>query len=141
MTCHSTSGYLSEGNENAQSKRPACPCPQRPVSPSDWQRPVSPSARQQDSGHSRRGAHPQWGVPRQRKDEILPLATTWMDLEGIRRRGVGQTDRDDDYMVSLRCGIKQNPTKQMNPQNQSRLTGMGAGGQGWAHGDEGKKSQ
>lgn len=77
----------------------------------------------------------------QRKDEILPLATTWMDLEGIRRRGVGQTDRDDDYMVSLRCGIKQNPTKQMNPQNQSRLTGMGAGGQGWAHGDEGKKSQ
>ena len=40
-----------------------------------------------------------------KKNEIMPLAATWMDLEIIILNEVNQTEKDKCYMVSLICGI------------------------------------
>ena len=39
-----------------------------------------------------------------KKNEIMPSAATWMDLEIIILSEVGQTEKDK-YMISLTCGI------------------------------------
>ena len=36
-----------------------------------------------------------------KKNEILPFATTWMDLEGIMLSEISQTEKDKYYMISL----------------------------------------
>ena len=46
-----------------------------------------------------------------KKNEILPFAATWMDLEIIILSEVSQTKKDK-YMVSLTCGIKKCNTNQ-----------------------------
>ena len=46
-----------------------------------------------------------------RKNEIMPFATTWMDLEMIILSAISQTEKDK-YMRSLICGIQfKNDTK------------------------------
>ena len=40
-----------------------------------------------------------------KKDEILPFATTWMDLEGIMLSEISQTEKDKYCMISLTYGI------------------------------------
>ena len=40
-----------------------------------------------------------------KKNEILPCATTWMDLEGIILSGISQTEKDKCYMLSIICGF------------------------------------
>ena len=40
-----------------------------------------------------------------KKNEILPFATTWMDLEGIMLSEIGQTEKDKYCMMSLICEI------------------------------------
>ena len=40
-----------------------------------------------------------------KKNEILPFAATWMDLEGIMLSKVRQTEKDKYCMISLICGI------------------------------------
>ena len=40
-----------------------------------------------------------------KKNEIMPFAATWMDLEIIILSEVGQTEKDKYHMTSLRCGI------------------------------------
>ena len=40
-----------------------------------------------------------------KKSEILPLVTTWMELEGIRLNGISQKEKDKYYMFSLICEI------------------------------------
>ena len=39
-----------------------------------------------------------------KKNEIMPFAATWMDLEIVISSEVSQTDKDK-YMISLTCGI------------------------------------
>ena len=39
-----------------------------------------------------------------KKNEIIPFAVTWMDLEIIILSDVSQTEKDK-YMISLICGI------------------------------------
>ena len=47
------------------------------------------------------------------KNEILPFAATWMDLESIILSEASQTEKDKYYMISLICGIFKNDTKNL----------------------------
>ena len=40
-----------------------------------------------------------------KKNEIMPFAPTWLDLEVIKLSEVSQTEKDKYYMMSLTCGI------------------------------------
>ena len=40
-----------------------------------------------------------------KKNEIVPFAATWMDLEIIILKEVSQTEKDKYHMISLICGI------------------------------------
>ena len=40
-----------------------------------------------------------------KKNEILPFATTWMDLEGIMLSEINHTEKHEYCMISLICGI------------------------------------
>ena len=40
-----------------------------------------------------------------KKKEILALATTWMDLEGVMRSEITQAENDKHCMISGRRGI------------------------------------
>ena len=40
-----------------------------------------------------------------KKNEIMPFAPTWMDLEIIILSGVTQKGKDKYHMISLICGI------------------------------------
>ena len=39
-----------------------------------------------------------------KKNEILPVVTTWMDLEGIMPSEISQTEKDKYCMIALICG-------------------------------------
>ena len=40
-----------------------------------------------------------------KEDEIMPFATTWIDLEIIILSEVSQKEKDKYHMISLICGI------------------------------------
>ena len=40
-----------------------------------------------------------------KKKEILPLATTWMDQEGIMLSEISQKEKDKYCIFSLICGV------------------------------------
>mgnify|MGYP002477527201 CR=1 FL=1 len=40
-----------------------------------------------------------------KKNEIMPFAATWMDLEGFRLSERSQTEKGKYYMISLVCEI------------------------------------
>ena len=40
-----------------------------------------------------------------KKNERMPFAATWVDLEIIILSEVSQTQKDKYYMISLTCGI------------------------------------
>ena len=40
-----------------------------------------------------------------KKNEILPFAAKWMDLEGIMLSEISQTEKDKYCLISLICGI------------------------------------
>ena len=40
-----------------------------------------------------------------KKNEIVPFAATWVDLEGIMLSEISQTEKDKYCMISLICGI------------------------------------
>ena len=39
-----------------------------------------------------------------KKDEILPFATTWMDLESIMLSEINQSGNTKNHMIPLVCG-------------------------------------
>ena len=40
-----------------------------------------------------------------RRKQILPFATTWMELEGIMLSEISQAEKDKCQMISLICGV------------------------------------
>ena len=40
-----------------------------------------------------------------RKKQILPFATTWIELEGIWLSEISQVEKDKYQMISLICGV------------------------------------
>ena len=40
-----------------------------------------------------------------RKENIMPFAKTWMDLEHIMQSEISQTEKEKCYMILLICGI------------------------------------
>ena len=40
-----------------------------------------------------------------RRDEILPFVTTWMELKIIMLIEINETEKVENYMISLICGI------------------------------------
>ena len=56
--------------------------------------------------------------PTIKKNEILPLATMWMELECIVLNEISQSEKDKYHMISLRCGIRE--TKQSNKGKKKR---------------------
>ena len=40
-----------------------------------------------------------------KKNEIMPFAATWVDLEIITLSEVSQKEKDKYHMISLTCGI------------------------------------
>ena len=40
-----------------------------------------------------------------KKNEIMPFAATWVDLEIIILSEVSQTEKDKYHMISLICGV------------------------------------
>ena len=47
-----------------------------------------------------------------KKNEILPFATSCMDLEGIMLREINQTEKDKYHMISRVSGMKATTTTQ-----------------------------
>ena len=48
-----------------------------------------------------------------RKNEIMPFAATWMDLETVILSEVSQTEKDKYYMILLTRGILKNGTNEL----------------------------
>ena len=48
-----------------------------------------------------------------KKNEIMPFAATWMDLEIIILSEVSQTEKDKYHMILLICGILKNDTNEL----------------------------
>ena len=42
-----------------------------------------------------------------RRKQILPFATTWMELEGIMLSGISQAEKAKYQMISLICEVKE----------------------------------
>ena len=51
--------------------------------------------------------HTQWNINifSHKKEEILPFAMPWVELEGVRLSKISQTEKDKYYMILLICGI------------------------------------
>ena len=40
-----------------------------------------------------------------KKNEILPFAMTWLELDGIMLSKISQSEKDKYHMISLICGL------------------------------------
>ena len=47
----------------------------------------------------------QWNITQASKNEILPFAKTWMELECIMLSEISQSEKDNYHMISLVRGI------------------------------------
>ena len=66
-----------------------------------WKQPACPSNRGMDN----EVVHIRNGISAIKKNEVMPFAATWMDLEVIILSKVSQTVEDKHHMISLICGI------------------------------------
>ena len=66
-----------------------------------------------------------------KKNEIMPFAATWMDLEIIILSKVSQTEKDKYHMISLTHGIKKKMTHRNRKQTYGYQRGRGYKLGGW----------
>lgn len=45
------------------------------------------------------------------RKKMFPFVPTWMDLEGVILRTIGQTEKGKYHMISLVCGISRKNNK------------------------------
>ena len=62
------------------------------------------TAHQQMSGSKNYGIFTQWTSMQQRKKEVIPFATAWMELESIMLSEISQEVRDKYHMISSLTG-------------------------------------
>ena len=55
-----------------------------------------------------------------KKNEVLPFASTWMDLEGIMLSEISQPGKDKYCIVSLICEIKTHTHTHTHAQQQTQ---------------------
>ena len=48
-----------------------------------------------------------------KKNEIMPFAATWIDLENTLLSEVSQAEKDKHHMISLICGILKNGANEL----------------------------
>ena len=73
-----------------------------------WKQLICPST---EKGIKRGSTYIQWNFSH-KKNEIMPFATTWMNLELTILSEVSQAE-EDKYMISLICGILKNHTNEL----------------------------
>ena len=57
-----------------------------------------------------------------KKNEIMPFAATWMELETLTLSEIRQKEKDKYHMISLICGTKY--TAQMNLSTEKKIMGL-----------------
>ena len=102
---NSTSGYFSEENKNTNSKRYMHPRVHCSIisNSQDMEATYVSTDRlidKEDVAYMYSGIFLD-----HKKNEILPFATTSIDLEGIKLNEVSQTEKDKYHMISLTCAI------------------------------------
>ena len=76
-----------------------------------WNTNIPTTSTQNTSPHNRRMDKDEFYVykmeyyPAVKNNGILPLATTWMNMDSFRLREISQTEKEKYYMISLICGI------------------------------------
>ena len=65
-----------------------------------WKQPECPS-----TGMDKEMVHIHSGILAIKKNEIMPFAATWVDLEIVILSEVSQTEKEKYRMISLICGI------------------------------------
>ena len=83
-----------------------------------------------------------------KKNESLPFATMWMELECITPSEISQSEKDKYHVISLICGISETKQRKKERIKKTRLSNtenklVVARGGGWGMGevDEGVKSK
>ena len=63
----------------------------------------------------------QWDITQPlKKNEIMPFAATWMDLEIVIVSEVSQTEKEKYCMTSLYRNLKRNDTNELTQQRDSQ---------------------
>ena len=92
-----------------------------------WKQPMCPSVdewiKKYDMIHNTH-IYTQWYISH-KKDEILPFAKRWMDLECIMLSEVSQTKKDIQHDFTYMWNKKQNKTNEQTKQNRNRVTDTG----------------
>ena len=52
------------------------------------------------------------------KNEILPIATTWLELESIMLSEINQSEKEKYHMISLICGLEETNKQKMSKGNE-----------------------
>ena len=58
-----------------------------------------------------------------KKNEIMPFAATWMDLEIMLLSEVSQKEKDKYHIISLICGIENRTQKQKTHRKRNQTCG------------------